>query len=654
MTPRRFHLSTRGWFQLTMIPALILVSASLGWNVYHSIERVILRAFEQKLGAVSTTVAAFISPEDHEWLMQRPVITGLAFAPDGTLFAIDSSRSVLMRIRSANGVAEDEVVSVPADLRDLVFSGAEKNLAALALPSGQVYTLDPATGHATPRLALGPQAQALTLGPEGEVFAITDRLVRLNLRTGTATPVSDAPMPRLFGACYDGQRHVIWAIGPRRQLLEIDPASGKVQSGVQLAEGTPALGDLAYDEQRRLMLGSHKSILRVNPATGEVAPAHFLPAFGKELSPQYRAYSQPMLRLINELNLTYLYTQVVTDQNRIIYGIDGTLGESHSPLHSEETLPAAEAAGIQELMRSGSLYHSPVARWDSWGLLKGSLAPVFDSTGKVVAMTGADVDVSLITHHTRRALLALVAVGVGALLLATLVATLVARRVRRPLLRIKSTALEVAAGDYARRISVASPSEARDLAEAFNRMAAALESNLQALHSSIQELLRNRNRYELARRLGQRYGLDCVLGPIEGLSVNWQASGRAVTSASGAVRHGDRLVIWLSDSSADGLAAARARANLALRVTARLQQDVAATRSLPVPGHTVAPFAQTAARVPLPAGVRALAVVSLADRTVRLLGDPVGQNPADTGTVRLADPEVTVVFQDYRLLAENA
>jgi hypothetical protein len=149
MKPRRFHFTTRGWFQLTMMPALILVSVALGGSVYYSLHGIILRSFEQKLGAVSTTVAAFIDADDHNWLMEQPRISGLAFSPRGYLFALDSSRDVLMRINPANGVAEDQVVKVPAGLHDLAYSRAEDQLAALELPSGKLYTLDPETGKAT-------------------------------------------------------------------------------------------------------------------------------------------------------------------------------------------------------------------------------------------------------------------------------------------------------------------------------------------------------------------------------------------------------------------------------------------------------------------------------------------------------------------------
>lgn len=658
MKPRRFHFTTRGWFQFTMMPALILVSAALGGSVYYSLHGIILRSFEQKLGAVSTTVAAFIDADDHAFLMEQPRISGLAFSPQGFIFALDSSRDVLMRINSANGVAEDRVVKVSAGLRDLAYSRAENLLAALELPSGKLYTLDPETGTATYRLDLGEKAQGIVAGPNGYVVALTDRFLEIKLAAGVATPLNDARVPKVLGAGYDPDNKLIRAISPSRRFIAIDPLTGKVKVGASLDEKSELPGDLAYDRQRHLLLGSNKSILHVDYENGTVVPAHYLPAFGKELSSQYRAYLQPMRRIMNDLQLTYLYTQIVPEKAKIIYGIDATQGSGHSPLHSEDTMPEEEVEGVQELLRSGALYQTPVTRWEQWGVLKGALAPIFDRTGKVVAMVGADVEVSLIEQKTRQATLELLVIGVISLLAATGIAVIITRRLRRPLQQIKATALEVAAGNYAKRISIDSPTEAHDLAEAFNHMAGSLEANMQALQSSIQDLLRNRNRYELGRRLGGPHDLAAALGGLEGVTVTWRDAAIAALGATGAVRHGERIVIWFAESPSDGLAAARVRADLALRVTARLKAVGDDDTAVPVPGQTAVPFAFSRAPVApppraatLPAGIRAVALVSTVARTVRVLqAEGITVDESLPGRLRLADADVTIDFRDFTLV----
>lgn len=654
MTPQRLRFSIRGWFQILVMPALILVSLILGLGVYRSLHRVILRSFEQKLGAVSTATAAFILPEDHERLMVPPRIDGLAFTPDGqTLFALDGSRDVLLRINPANGAAEEPGLPVPAGLRHLVFSAADHLLLALDPGTGRVVALDPDTGAATPRLTLAPGVQALAPGPDGGVLALGDRLLRLDLGAGTATPVGSTPLPRLLGAGYDPAARVLRAVGADHRLLEIDPATGAVRAEIPLTGDLLPHGDLAYDPLRRHLLGATHTLLGVDPVSGEVTSAQFLNALGRELIPPYRTYVQPMRRLLNDLDLSYLYTQTVADRDRITYGLDATVGKNHSPLYAQDTLPASEIAGVQDLMRSGALHHTSTTSWEQWGQIKGTYAPILDAAGRVIAMAGADFEVSVIEQRTRRALLGLLVVGAFSIVLAATSGLLVARVVRRPLQQIKSTALAVAAGDYSQRIPLDVPREARRLALAFNQMSASLEAGMQTLHSSIRELLRNRDRFELARRLGQHHGLDAVLGPVPDIAVHWRPGVQPVGSASGAVRAGDSILLWFADSPADNLAAARARADLALRIAARWRQesDPNPAHALPVPGLTGLPFshARPATTLHLPDGVRTVALVDLAARKIRLIGAPADGTEVTPGGVRFHDPEVVLEFTGFQL-----
>ena len=186
--------------------------------------------------------------------------------------------------------------------------------------------------------------------------------------------MNDAPMPKILGMGYDVDNKVIRAISPSRRFLEIDPTTGRIKVGATLDEKSDLPGDLAYDRQRHLLLGASKSIMHVDYENGTVVPAHYLPAYGKELSPQYRTYLQPMREIMNALQLTYLYTQIVPEKTRIIYGIDATQGNGHSPLHSEDTMPDEEVDGVQETRAAQRRALSqPGHEVGAMGLLKGSL-----------------------------------------------------------------------------------------------------------------------------------------------------------------------------------------------------------------------------------------------------------------------------------------
>lgn len=648
MKAPRLHFSTHTWFQLCMLPALAAVTLGLSWSVYRSMREIILRGFERKLVAVSTTTAAFVQPEDHAWLMYRPVITGLASSPDGVLFALDRSRHVLMRIRDSNGVAEEKTVSVPAGLSDLAYDPGAGRLLALEMPAGRVFTVDPVTGAAEPKLTLGEKARGLVFAGTFGVMAIADHLLRLNLETKQVEAVSDFPLPPILGAGYDTDHQVIWAVDAKRRLLRIDPATGRVKLHRELAGDGLLPGDLTYDQRHKLLTGATTSIVRIDPETGKIEPAHYVAAYGKELSSLYQSYALPMRRIMQELNLTYLYTIMVADGTRITYGLDGTQGENHSPLQSQDTLPAAQTSGIDELLRSGTLFVTPVQKWQQWGKLKSAFAPIFDSVGRPAAIAGADVDLNVIEQQTRRALFQLLAIGVGSLLIASAVSFRTAQHLRRPQEHIKAMALDVAAGNYARRASVESPLEARHLGQAFNQVAASLETSMAALHSSIRDLLRNRDRYELARRLGQPYDPVEVLAGLPGVTATWRDPEFASTRAHGAAQVGSRTVFWFAASPDNPLEAARRRADLALRVAARLQSSILRPATTVFPGQTTAPF--SAAPSALPEGVR-LAVSFTSDRIVHVFAtaDASILDLTDGSLIRLSDGELTITLTGFAL-----
>ena len=78
--------------------------------------------------------------------------------------------------------------------------------------------------------------------------------------------------------------------------------------------------------------------------------------------------------------------------------------------------------------------------------------------------------------------------------------------------------------------------------------------------------------------------------------------------------------------------------------------------AVPVPGQTAAPFAFPSARAEpppraaLPAGVRAVALVSTATHTVRVLSpEGIAVDESTPGRLRLADPDVTIEFRDFTL-----
>ena len=166
-----------------------------------------------------------------------------------------------------------------------------------------------------------------------------------------------------------------------------------------------------------------------------------------------------MRRIRRELGLTYLYSQVIGGTKGVVYVLDATEGDDHSPIGSEDDLPADTMAGLRATKAKGGVYVSPIQFQDQWGLLKTAAAPFRGADGRIAATIGADVNIGVIQVATQNALFASALIGVGSLMACALVTLMILRWVAQPIEALKSDALRIAAGDRNPPSHRASPGE---------------------------------------------------------------------------------------------------------------------------------------------------------------------------------------------------
>ena len=553
----------RTWLLAGLIPSLLAATGWVGWSLYADLHRTILHGFDRKLLAVSTTTASFIRAEDHLQLMERPEIEGIAYdARDDLFYALDIVHHRLLRIRAGNGALEPPAINVErAGLRGLSFASTARRLLALEPLEGRLWLIDSTTGQTSLFFEFGQPITGFTdNGPEGVIYLCADRLYRLEPTTQTVTPISGPGLGNYSSLTYDPKAGVLWGIDPQaRRLVSLDPRNGQTSVTFALEQKSLVPRALTFDTQRQTLLGCATSFLTIDRQTGKVDAAHFLPAFGREKSPLYQHYVGPMRVIQEQLNLTYLYSEVVTDRTHLTYGLDGTLGEKHSPLHSADLLPESDADGMRDVMVHGTTYVSDVKDWPPWGLIKTAVAPIRDAAERTIAVVGADVDISLIRAKSRQAMLTAFAIGGLSLLVAAGLSLPLSLRLVRPLQRIQTVAIEAAAGRFDCPLEIQQPAELGDLARIFNQVRTSLDQNLQTARTSTQELLVSRHRRELIRILETHYPLTFAIDE----SPRMAASVRAA-AADGAIRRGPGHLLWIANPSDDPLAALRMRSDLAL------------------------------------------------------------------------------------------
>ena len=247
-----------------------------------------------------------------------------------------------------------------------------------------------------------------------------------------------------------------------------------------------ALGALVYTRLYDTILdGFSRKLVTTSALTGAlIDPADHdwlqqaalvrAPADLVEAGERYRRNVEPMRRIQRELELTYLYTQALGGTQDIVYVLDATEGEEHSPLGAEDELTAETLEGLKHTMAGGPIYVSPIEYQEQWGLLKTAVAPVYGEGGRITATAGADVNISLIEVATQNALFASALIGVASLVASAMVTLLIVRWVAVPIEGLKADALRIAAGDRAPPAERAAPREVGRLRAALTERAAAL------------------------------------------------------------------------------------------------------------------------------------------------------------------------------------
>lgn len=208
------------------------------------------------------------------------------------------------------------------------------------------------------------------------------------------------------------------------------------------------------------------------------------PAESVEAMDQYLRNVEPMRRIRRDLDLTYLYTQVLGGTKDVIYVLDATEGEEHSPIGAEDELTEETRAGLRRTEAGGPIYVSPIEFQEQWGLLKTAAAPVRNSQGRIVATAGADVNISVIEVATQNALFASALIGLLSLLASAGVTFLIVRWVVVPIEGLKAEALRIAAGDRAPPAATPAPREVLRLRTALAELAARLIDDMRETWNS--------------------------------------------------------------------------------------------------------------------------------------------------------------------------
>lgn len=451
---------------LTLTIVLTVATAVWGAIVYDSIYAIILRGFDQKLLALSGGAAEFTDGDGHDTYQRPHQVWALTAGRDQTLWGYDASHGTLVSIDPADGGALELARPAGAPVRSIAYDPAQDRVALL---SSDGQTVHSSLDQPTP----WPASQALPQ-PIDELLFIDGVLIARRGRAlsafETGTPMltldedvallSPAPAP----ACYVG-------LAINNPAIVLFDTAGKVLRRVPLKSADHTILGLAFIGDT--LYAAAESLLRIDLDSGVVS-ADFLPGFYSERDPYFARYRPLYQKTGDSAGLTFLYTEVYLDGDRIRYMLDGSVGEDHSPPGTLDVVPPESVSDVRLAQLTGQAFVSDIRKWDVWGLIKVSAAPIYGRDGRVVALAGADVDIGVIRDKTRYALFAVIFVGAGLLLLASWVSYRVSQTMMRPLRDIKDSALRIAAGYHGTRVAHESNDEIGQLAQSLNALSSRL------------------------------------------------------------------------------------------------------------------------------------------------------------------------------------
>jgi HAMP domain-containing protein len=473
---------------LALAPLLALAAGAWAAFVYRSVHATILRGFDRKLLALAGGTAAFIDGDAHASFQRRRDVRALVALPDGILIGADRAQGELIAIDTRTGTARRLAALPVAEARAVVAVPNSKRLLALDAGGQALTEVDAFSGALYRRVSLAGELDGLFANGAEVIGWRGTRLFTIEATSGAVTARPHLLPGPVRSVAVDPVSHEWIALSPGGTEVVVLDEQGSLARKVAVYTAAdsdrvggdmpsrqsplPGLNALAFCGDQ--LFGAGDSLLTLDHKTGAVSRGGLALGFFDVNQPFYRDMRRAVSSLQKDAGLSYLYSQVYLGEKRIYYVMDGTTGPTYSPPGTADELPATSVEGAEQVQYLGRPWMSPIQHWDVWGLLKSCFAPIRDAQGRVVAMAGADVNITAIRQKTRWALFDVVFVGVVVLVAAGFVSLAVTRSLTRPLREIKNAALWIAAGYFQTRVEPRGAREINELANALNRLSAHL------------------------------------------------------------------------------------------------------------------------------------------------------------------------------------
>ena len=250
-----------------------------------------------------------------------------------------------------------------------------------------------------------------------------------------------------------------------------------------------SIGDLSSREASKLVTNvagtiNADSLSRVRKSVQEAAGNPEALARVLEMD-DYRRIRLRLAEIKSFYGLKYLYTAMLSEKGEMIYLVDGFPLETDS---EDVSLPGdVESGSYPDMIRSyreGRTLAGEYTEDETWGALISAYAPVKDSTGKVVAVIGADIDASTPSAGLKKFRLFAILILAGLTVTILGVIYFILKRVLHPLRDLTDAAKAIQSGNLRIQLSAKTTDETATLTTAFESMVGTLRESFEKMNET--------------------------------------------------------------------------------------------------------------------------------------------------------------------------
>lgn len=193
---------------------------------------------------------------------------------------------------------------------------------------------------------------------------------------------------------------------------------------------------------------------------------------GDEFKDDFKLIKDKLTKLKNATGVKYLYTlSIEGDKVSFVFDTDeeepSAVGDGY-----EITDSMKEAFENMKKALAGEVSVTSQPYSDEWGSFISSYAPLLDSSGKVIAIIGADYEISFIAGELSRLIMEITAFTLLSLLITILISLYISKRLYNPIDKLYKQIKEIADfnGDLTKRVEIKTSDTIEQLGNETNRL----------------------------------------------------------------------------------------------------------------------------------------------------------------------------------------